>query len=183
MSQVIDRFHLLAEEFAERIESTPADAWTSPSPCAGWTARDVVEHVVGGVGGVVASATGRTPDPITPQTDLAAAWRDVQRSLTTALGDPAIAATPIQGPTGREMSLEQIVNDLGSVELMVHTWDLARAVGGDERLDPDLVREAYDRMRPMDGMIRSPGGFGPKRQAPAGADLQTEFLCFLGREV
>jgi hypothetical protein len=32
-------------------------------------------------------------------------------------------------------------------------------------------------------MLRQPGAFGPKVDPPAGADLQTEFLCFLGRRV
>ena len=45
----------------------------------------------------------------------------------------------------------------------------------------ELVRQAYDGLRPMDAMIRQPGVFGAKLEPPAGADLQTEFLYFLGR--
>ena len=33
----------------------------------------------------------------------------------------------------------------------------------------------------MDAMIRQPSVFGPKVEPPNGADVQTEFLCFLGR--
>ena len=43
--------------------------------------------------------------------------------------------------------------------------------------------EAIARFKPMDAMLRSPGRFGPKTECPEGADLQTEFLCFLGRPV
>jgi uncharacterized protein (TIGR03083 family) len=35
-----------ASAFAALIDGTPAERWSSPSPCAGWTARDVVAHVV-----------------------------------------------------------------------------------------------------------------------------------------
>jgi hypothetical protein len=35
----------------------------------------------------------------------------------------------------------------------------------------------------MDAMIRQPGVFGPKIDTAEGADLQTEFLQFLGRQV
>ena len=59
--------------------------------------------------------------------------------------------------------------------------DLARAVGADERLDEGSVRHAYEVLKPMDAVIRQPNVFGPKLESPPGADLQTEFLYFLGR--
>jgi hypothetical protein len=63
----------------------------------------------------------------------------------------------------------------------VHTWDLARTIGADEGLDEESVRQAYEALKPMDAMIRQPFVFGPRLEAPAGADVQTEFLYFLGR--
>jgi hypothetical protein len=66
------------------------------------------------------------------------------------------------------------------MDLLVHTWDLARAVRADERLDEDSVSRAYEALKPMDAMIRQPNVFGPKLEPPLGADLQTEFLYFLG---
>jgi hypothetical protein len=54
-------------------------------------------------------------------------------------------------------------------------------VGADERLDEDSVRDAYEALKPMDVMIRQPNVFGPKLPPPPDADLQTEFLYFLGR--
>jgi hypothetical protein len=54
-------------------------------------------------------------------------------------------------------------------------------VGADERLDEDSVRHAYEVLKPMDAVIRQPNVFGPKLESPPGADLQTEFLYFLGR--
>jgi hypothetical protein len=67
------------------------------------------------------------------------------------------------------------------MDLLVHTWDLARTIGADERLDEDSVRQAYEALKPMDAMIRQPNFFGPKLDPPNDADLQTEFLYFLGR--
>jgi hypothetical protein len=63
----------------------------------------------------------------------------------------------------------------------IHTWDLARAVGGDERLDPGVVRLAWEMLQPMDARIRQPGVFGPKLDPPAGADEPTRLLYILGR--
>jgi hypothetical protein len=76
-----------------------------------------------------------------------------------------------------------MVGRILSSDVLVHTWDLARAVGGDETLDQDAVAQAYKGLQPMDAMLRQPGVFGPKVEPPEGADLQTEFLCFLGRTV
>jgi hypothetical protein len=67
------------------------------------------------------------------------------------------------------------------MDVLVHTWDLARTIGADESLDEDTVRRAYEALKPMDAMIRQPYVFGPKLEPPMGADVQTEFLYFLGR--
>ena len=67
------------------------------------------------------------------------------------------------------------------MDVLVHTWDLARTIGADEHLDEDSVRRAYEALKPMDAMIRQPNVFGPKLEPPMDADLQTEFLYFLGR--
>jgi hypothetical protein len=58
---------------------------------------------------------------------------------------------------------------------------LARATGGDERLDPNDVHEAFEASKPMDEMLRTPGVCGPKLDPPPGADEQTQLLAFLGR--
>ena len=87
----------------------------------------------------------------------------------------------INGPFG-PMPAADLLGRLVANDVLVHTWDLARAVGGDERLDEEMVRGAYSGMKPMDEMIRRPGVFGPKITVD-GADVQTEFLSFLGRTV
>jgi hypothetical protein len=69
------------------------------------------------------------------------------------------------------------------MDILVHTWDLARAVGGDETLPEDVVVASYSGLKPMDAMIRQPGIFGPKIAPAEGDDIQTEFLKFLGRAV
>jgi uncharacterized protein (TIGR03086 family) len=81
------------------------------------------------------------------------------------------------------MPAEQMIGRLTCTDVLVHTWDLARAVGGDETLDADAVAGAFSGLKPMDAMIRMPGVFGPKVDAPSDADEQTEFLTFLGRTV
>jgi uncharacterized protein (TIGR03086 family) len=111
-----------------------------------------------------------------------AAWHDANRAIESALDDPEKAATLVPGPIG-QMPIEQMVGHFMCMDVLVHTWDLARAAGLDEALDSDAVGRAYEAMKPMDAMIRQPGVFGPKVDPPGGSDLQTEFLSFLGRTV
>jgi hypothetical protein len=65
--------------------------------------------------------------------------------------------------------------------VLIHSWDIARATGGDERLDPELVEDVCERFKLLDDLPRQPWGFGPKITPPEGADIQTQFLRFVGR--
>ena len=65
--------------------------------------------------------------------------------------------------------------------MVVHTWDLARATGLDETLDPEMVHDMLVNMEPLDDMLRASGQYGPKVAVAAGADEQTRLIAFTGR--
>jgi uncharacterized protein (TIGR03086 family) len=69
----------------------------------------------------------------------------------------------------------------GTSDILVHTWDLARATGLDETLDPDEVHGLLAGMEPMDAVLRQSGHFGPRVDVPADADEQTRLIAFTGR--
>ena len=110
------------------------------------------------------------------------AFRQVRQAVQAALEDPIVAQHGYDGMFGTS-TFEKGVDQFLCADLVVHAWDLARATGQDERLDPDEVHRLYEAMLPMDDAIRAPGAFGPKVEAPDGADEQTRLLCFLGRQV
>ena len=180
MSEVIERYRGLAEQFGERVEAAPDDRWSAPSPCTEWTARDVLHHVVGSQRNLIAAIEGTTAEPIPDDADPKELWRDSMPRLLAALQTPGALEKLVPGPMG-EMPIEFMLGRFLSNDVLVHTWDLARAVGGDERLDQDAIAHAYEGLKRVDAMIRMPGVFGAKVEPPEGADLQTEFLCFLGR--
>jgi uncharacterized protein (TIGR03086 family) len=94
------------------------------------------------------------------------------------------ADLPPRCPTAaRGDAAEQLIGRIMATDVLVHTWDLARATGGDETLDQTAVEGAYSGLKPLDAMIRREGVFGPRIDAPEGADIQTEFLSFTGRRV
>src|ERR1700722_15135809 len=180
MSQAQDRYRLPAGAFDARVQAAPPDSWDVQSPCTDWRARDVVAHVVEGHRRLIAEVAGGDSGAMTADEDPKAAWTSAYAAMRELTEDPEAMARSVPGPTG-PMPLEQMLPQFVCMDILVHTWDLARAVGGDERLDEDSVRRAYETLKPMDAMIRPPTVFAPKWPPPPGADVQTEFLYFLGR--
>jgi uncharacterized protein (TIGR03086 family) len=190
MTNIAARFEKVAAAFTERAEAVRSDAWERPAPCEGWVARDVVRHLVdwlpgpGFLLGTFGVETGPIPSV---EKDPAAAWAVVRDAIRRALDDPAIA-TRVEdcGPPER-LSLEAAVDMTCTPDVLIHTWDLARATGLDEQLDPDEVHHLLTRVEAMpsdiDEAMRNSGHYGPRVAVPVGADEQTRLLAFMGREV
>jgi uncharacterized protein (TIGR03086 family) len=180
MTEVQDKYRQVSNGFDAAVRAVTSDKWDTQSPCEQWTARDVVAHVVAGHRGVVAGVRGGESTPLGADDDPKEAWEEASRAIDEITADQAARAKEIDGPTGK-MPAGELIGQFVTMDLLVHTWDLARTVGADERLDEDSVRHAYETLKPMDDMIRQPNVFGPKLEPPPEADLQTEFLYFLGR--
>jgi uncharacterized protein (TIGR03086 family) len=180
MSEISGRFRDLAVKFTARVDAVPGDRWSSPSPCQGWTTRDVVGHMVGNCSTLLGLIGREVPSG--PSVDGAPreAWAIGRDAVQAALDEPAIATLEYHGAMGTG-TFEQAVARFGFLDLVVHSWDLARAAGLDDRLDPVDVHATFELAKPMDEMLRTPGVCGPKLDAPADADEQTKLLAFLGR--
>jgi uncharacterized protein (TIGR03086 family) len=175
MSESLTRLNHLLNDFDRRVQAVPADAWCNQSPCSEWKAHDVVVHVsnnLARIGGIAPTAEAET---------ITQAWNRTHNTFKANMVGADLTKMA-DGPFG-PMPLDDIIGRLICNDVLVHTWDLARATGGDEKLNADAVAGAYSGLKPLDAMIRRPGVFGDKIDAPAGADIQTEFLTFLGRKV
>jgi hypothetical protein len=64
---------------------------------------------------------------------------------------------------------------------LIHAWDLARAIGADERLDPELVDACATWFASMEDIYRSIGAIGPRAETAPGGDGQTTLLAAFGR--
>ena len=62
-------------------------------------------------------------------------------------------------------------------------WDLARAIGADDKLDPNLVSQMWDGIQPMAASLGELGMFGESSSGHVADDapLQTRFLDLVGR--
>ena len=81
----------------------------------------------------------------------------------------------------RRMSLEQVTDMIYTGDVFMHRWDLARATGQDETLDPEKAAVMLEGMLPMDEMLRQSGQYGPRVEVPDDADPTTRLMAFVGR--
>ena len=181
MSEIAERYARIADGFSARLAAVPPGAWSNPSPCPDWTAHDVAKHVVDTTRRVLTRLTGGDPTPPDSDEDLAAAWQVESNAVKAALADPERAKTEVTGMGGMQ-PFEEMIGGVMCADTLIHTWDLARATGQDDRLDAEGITAARAYLEPMDEMMRVPGGMGPKIDPPADADEQTRLLTFVGRQ-
>ena len=168
-----------AQRFASLTEAaSPAD-WARTAPVSGWTARDVVAHLVEWLPGFV-SNTGVTLTPVSVAEDPAAAWRrrsdEVQRVLEEQ-GD-VVYASPMLG----EMPLAHAITQFYTSDVWMHSWDLSRALDVDFDLGAERCAETLTAMQPMDELLRSSGHFGPQVPVADDAPPQDRLVAFIGRD-
>jgi uncharacterized protein (TIGR03086 family) len=182
MTSVADRYRRLSADVTRTIEQVPSDRWSNASPCEGWTALDVARHLVD-VHGLFLGLVNRKLDPApSVDEDVRAAWRAANDQLQADLDDPARAGEEFDGYFGRT-TFAAAVERFVCFDLVVHRWDLARATGLDERLDPAEVVRLWDAVAGFGDSLRGEGVCGPAVEPPPDADEQTRLLCFLGRTV
>src|ERR1044071_8204218 len=122
---IADRYKARADAFEKKIANVRSDQWTEPSPCAKWTALEVVDHVIDMHGVMLGHPIPRTEDPLTD-------FREARRQVLDALTSDR-AASEVSTPAG-PMTLEDHVDQVVSDDLVLHGWDLARATGQDETI-------------------------------------------------
>lgn len=173
------RFQGVAGRFSALVRGTTD--WDAPSPVDGWAARDVVEHLVTWLTGLL--GTHGVELPSAPgDAGPAARWETHVVAVQALLDDPASRDRVVRDPHFPEMSLTQVVDRLWTTDVFMHTWDLARATGQDASLDAEHCDELMAGMEPMDAMLRASGQYGPRVEVAAGADPQARLVAFIGRD-
>ena len=181
MSDIAERYERITGQFSDRVRGVPAGAWDDPSPCEGWTARDVVGHLVEWISGFFGSQGVEFPPIPSVADDPVGAWEAVRSTIAAALADPVLAGKELSTPFSTQ-SLAETVDMIVTGDVFTHTWDLARRPGQDETLDADQLHRMVGAMGAMpEEVMRADGMFGPAVEVPADADDQTKFLAYSGR--
>ena len=174
MTEMSNRYRRRADAFEALIAATPPGRWTSPSPCEGWTALDVVAHVVDFSAQVLRDKAGVQDPPVFADYDEpVAAFQAARAVVEQVLDDPA---TPPRAASHIHWSL--------SFDLPQHGWDLARATGQDATIDPDELEVLWGALNgdPANWeWQRAIGWYGAPLPVPEDAPLQDRVLGLLGR--
>lgn len=184
MSEVTDLYLRALDEFDRQVRTVTDDQWGDPTPCSEWNVRDLVNHVVSEDLWAPHLLEGKTLDEVGDRFDGDVLGDDPVAAWTRAR-DGAVEA--IEGWTGEPVhtSMGQIPAEEYVAQLftdhLIHAWDLARGIGADEELDPELVGECYRISLPHEDMIRASGVYGSRLVPPAGADPQARLLALYGR--
>lgn len=172
----------IAAAFTERVVGATSTAWDHPAPVEGWAARDVVRHLVEWFPAFLKSGADiDLPTGPSVDDDPVAAWSVHSDAVQALLDDPTTAEKVLVNRHVGEVPLDQAVDRFYTSDVFMHTWDLARATGQDETLDPVKCTELLEGMLPLDDMLRASGQYGPRVDVPDDADVQTKLIGFIGR--
>jgi cystathionine beta-synthase len=187
-SDVAQRYRRRADAFQSTAAAVPSDRWSAPSPCADWDARGVLGHIVD-MHAAMLAPLGRSLSPAPSlEEDPVAAFISARADVEALLDDPATSSREIGSPMG-PTTVERHVDEVASADMIVHRWDLARAAGLDDTIDPAEVDAMLPTAESMPEVMRTPGAFGPDIvvfgplvELPPDASKQDRLLGLLGRD-
>lgn len=173
------------------VQALPSDpsheVWSAPTPCEGWTLRDLLNHLTAEhlwaprlLAGETIADVGEDYDGDVLGGDPPAAWEDaITRSLLAwaEVDDEAVEIEMSFGPTSRLEYAQQML-----VDLVVHGWDLAVSARLPYDPAPEAVAEvlAYERPRLAEGE-GMPGVFGAAVPTTS-TDPLDEAVALTGRD-
>lgn len=141
---LVARFVTASDGFARRLARVADDQWSAPTPCTDWTVRALVNHVAQGnlnyvrlLEGASAADFLRLRDADALGADPVGAFVAAARSCAQAYAAPGALDRVVDHPSGRLTGRQALA--VRTTDTVIHTWDLARAIGVDDGLDPDLV--------------------------------------------
>jgi uncharacterized protein (TIGR03086 family) len=164
--------------FAGVLANVRDEQLDAPSPCAGWSAKDVIDHVIGG-NQLVRQRAGL--EPIELPDGLVAAHAASARGAQEVFAAPDGLTRTFELPFATVPAAWFI--DLRTADVFTHAWDLATATGQPTDLDRELAAVCLDaakaRMRPD---LRGEGKpFADEQPCPPDATPSDALAAFLGR--
>lgn len=184
----LDALTTARHEFEQRLHAIADGQWDGRTPCAEWTVRDLVEHVVVGNRMAVRLLAGERFQDAVGDARAEGLGEGVAASFARSADDQEAA---LREPGALERTCEHVVGQIPGSQLLrfrigdytLHAWDLSRAIGADERLDADLVAVVWEGLQPMAPFIGQTGFFGSGPSGALGEDapLQDRLLDLAGR--
>jgi uncharacterized protein (TIGR03086 family) len=183
MSQV-DALEQAWKYGAELMTGIHDDEQTLATPCTEWNVRAVVSHALGEARMMTDVNRGlpslKTHSDLIGHAGLGAAWTNISKDNvaswreTGVTGDRTYFYGTFPAAAGLAINIGEVI---------VHSWDIATALGRPVTTDPDHAAIAYALWSsfPLDG-LRSAGQLGPEIPVPPDAPMMDRLLGLLGRQ-
>jgi len=183
-----DAFDVAHAEFERRLRLVRDDQWADPTPCAEWTVHDLVNHVVSSARTYALLVNGGSREQVSESLgaealvdDPLAAFLQHDEALRDAFGQPGALERTCTHPMG-DVPGALLLRARGT-EGAIHTWDLARAIGAHEHLDPRLVDHALQHLIDMSEVFVEAGAIAaPTGPIDESVEPQTRMLRLAGRD-
>lgn len=170
-------FERAATDATAMVERVGSDQWGAPTPCTEWDVEALVRHMADG-SAYLLGALGREPVPCGPH---GAGYEAAMTAALDALREPGALDRRCVSPAGFEWSVADAAAGT-AMDQVVHTWDLAVAIGASPDLDPEVVDAVSAMFLPhMPEAGRAAGFIGPEVVVSPDAPAADRLLGAVGR--
>jgi uncharacterized protein (TIGR03086 family) len=186
MSDLLSLHEQALDEFGRRVHAVRPDQWHAATPCTEWDVRALVNHLVYEqlwapplLAGATVAEIGDRFDGDQLGDDPVGVWDSAAATARDAITAPGALDRTVHlsfGDVPGSEYVSQLVTDLA-----VHAWDLARGIGAEDHLEPELVTTVRAWSEPQAELLAQSGLFAPPVPVPSEADPQTALLGLFGR--
>ena len=181
--------HGVLVETTRVVDNIQPEQLDNPSPCAGWTVRDVLNHITGGAimfglcvrdGAVPDEQLGEILTADHLGDDYRGSWARAAADAEAAFAIPGAVDRIVKLPFG-EMPAGMALN-IAIFDVTTHAWDLAKATGQSTDLDPEVCASAYQVAQVMlSDDWRAAGMFGQPVTVSEAAPMGDRLAALAGR--
>jgi uncharacterized protein (TIGR03086 family) len=179
-------FRRAVAEFDARVRQIGDSKWQAATPNEDWNVRDLVNHVVAEdlwapplLAGSTIAEVGDRFDGDVLGAEPVVAWTSASAAALQAVDENGAMDRIVHLSFGDFPGAEYVMQTFA--DHLVHAWDLARAIGADERLDSELVASCATWFDAVEDAYRSAGAIAARPPVPGDADAQTVLLARFGR--
>lgn len=178
-TDTLQKFHTLTDRFTQVVDAVDDDRWTAPSPCAGWTTSDVLDHVIGSQRDFMNRHNLAVGDE--PTGAPAVRWHAHRDAALAALGDGSVLDTEFDSYFGPS-TIGATLSTFFGLDLVVHRWDVARAAGVETELSDDEMDHVEACLDELGDNIYAQGACAPAVAISDDASRADQLIARTGRD-
>jgi uncharacterized protein (TIGR03086 family) len=181
MTDTAKQYTDLAQRLAAVADAVEPARWDDPSPCDGWSAADVISHVVETQRDFLAGHDVDLDAAPDVHNDPAKAWREHAGQVGGLLARPEIAEQTFDGFFGPTTVGEAMALFYG-FDMIVHRWDVARATGVGTTFSPHELNQVETSVDGFGDHLYAEGICGAAVDIDPDASREDRLLARMGRD-